>query len=90
LRWKLDSFKSFAAGLSAAVRELGLRDFTLVGHSMGGTTVARYALDHPDTLKSLVLLDPAALCCSSIDRPIQGSVRRIAEMGGQEAVGVGA
>jgi branched-chain amino acid transport system permease protein len=61
LRWKLDSFKSFAAGLSAAVRELGLRDFTLVGHSMGGATVARYALDHPETLKALVLLDPAAL-----------------------------
>lgn len=55
------SVEAFARDLHATVEELGLRDFTLIGHSMGGATVARYALDHQDTLKSLVLLDPAAL-----------------------------
>ena len=53
--------ETFAADLFAAVQELDLRDFTLVGHSMGGATVTRYALDHSETLKSLVLLDPAPL-----------------------------
>jgi pimeloyl-ACP methyl ester carboxylesterase len=36
--------ESFATDLFAAVQELGLRDFTLVGHSMGGVTVTLYAL----------------------------------------------
>lgn len=49
----------FAADLHELVTGLGLRDFTLVGHSMGGATVARFAVDHPDLLKGLVLLDPS-------------------------------
>ena len=53
--------ESFAAYLFQAVEALGLRDFTLVGHSMGGLTVTQYALDHQDTLKALVLLDPAPM-----------------------------
>lgn len=53
--------EAFARDLHHAVTALGLRDYTLVGHSMGGATVARYALDHQDVLKALVLLDPAPL-----------------------------
>src|SRR5262245_47172435 len=47
-----------AADVHELVTQLGLRDFTLVGHSMGGATVARFAVDHPELLKGLVLLDP--------------------------------
>ena len=39
--------------------QLGWRDFTLVGHSMGGPTATQFAVDHPSLLKGLVLLDPA-------------------------------
>lgn len=53
--------EAFARDLFAAVSTLGLRDFHLVGHSMGGATVSRFALDHQPLLKSLVLLDPAPL-----------------------------
>lgn len=53
--------ESFSRDLYAAVQALGLRDFTLVGHSMGGATVTQFALDHPELLKALVLLDPAPL-----------------------------
>jgi branched-chain amino acid transport system permease protein len=53
--------ESFSRDLFAAVQALGLRDFTLVGHSMGGATVTQFALDHPDLLKALVLLNPAPL-----------------------------
>lgn len=53
--------EAFATDLFAVVEALGLRDFTLVGHSLGSITVTRYALDHQDTLKALVLLDPAPL-----------------------------
>src|SRR5918912_67734 len=48
----------FAADVHELVMQLGLRDFTLVGHSMGGATVARFAVDHPELLKALVLVDP--------------------------------
>lgn len=37
----------------------GWSDFTLVGHSLGGATVAQFAVDHPELLTGLVLLDPA-------------------------------
>lgn len=52
---------SFATDLCAAVHTLGLQDFTLVGHSMGGATVTQCVLDHPDLCKALVLLNPAPL-----------------------------
>ncbi len=53
--------ESFAQDLYAAVQALGLRDFTLVGHSMGGATVSQFALAHPQLLKALVLLNAAPL-----------------------------
>jgi pimeloyl-ACP methyl ester carboxylesterase len=49
----------FAADLHELVLQLGLRDFTLVGHSMGGVTAMQFAVDHPSLPKALVLLDPA-------------------------------
>ena len=51
--------KPFADDLFALVTQLGLRDFTLVGHSMGGATAMQFAVDHPETLKAVVLMDPA-------------------------------
>jgi pimeloyl-ACP methyl ester carboxylesterase len=53
--------QAFASDLWQAVSALGLSDFTLVGHSMGGATVAQFALDHPHLLKALVLLNSAPL-----------------------------
>jgi branched-chain amino acid transport system permease protein len=55
------SVESFARDLYAAVQALGLGEFTLVGHSMGGATVTQFALHHPECVKALVLLDPAPL-----------------------------
>ena len=55
------TIEAFARDLYAAVGALGLRNFTLVGHSMGGATVTQFALEHQDMLKALVLLDPASL-----------------------------
>jgi len=40
---------------------LKLDGFTLVGHSMGGATVAQFALEHQDRIKGLVLMNPAPL-----------------------------
>lgn len=51
--------KPFADDIYALVSQLGLRRFTIVGHSMGGATATQYAVDHPETLAALVLMDPA-------------------------------
>jgi pimeloyl-ACP methyl ester carboxylesterase len=53
------SIQHFAADAAELVAQLGWRDFTLVGHSMGGPTATQVAVDHPSLLKGLVLLDPA-------------------------------
>jgi branched-chain amino acid transport system permease protein len=53
------SVPHFAADAFELVNQLGWKDFTLVGHSLGGATVAQFAVDHPELLKGLVLLDPA-------------------------------
>lgn len=53
--------ETFAQDLHNAVEALGLNGFNLVGHSMGGATVAQYALAHQDRLKSLVMLNSAPL-----------------------------
>ncbi|HEY1752848.1 MAG TPA: alpha/beta hydrolase [Caulobacteraceae bacterium] len=49
----------FAEDAFELVSQLGWRDFTLVGHSLGGATAAHLAVDHPASLKGLVLLDPS-------------------------------
>ncbi len=53
--------QNFANDLYNAVSALGLGDFILVGHSMGGATVTQFALDHQDMLRGLVLLNSAPL-----------------------------
>ncbi len=53
--------QSFAADLHNAVSALGLDDFLLVGHSMGGATVTQFSLAHQDMLRGLVLLNSAPL-----------------------------
>jgi pimeloyl-ACP methyl ester carboxylesterase len=53
------SVQIFASDAFELITQLGWRDFTLVGHSLGGATVAQFAADHPGLIKGLVLLDPS-------------------------------
>ena len=53
------SVQIFAADAFELVNHLGWRDFTLVGHSLGGATAGQFAIDHSGLLKGLVLLDPS-------------------------------
>lgn len=52
------SFRSLAADLDAFSLALGLERFALVGHSLGTAIVMQYALDHPESLRSLVAVSP--------------------------------
>ena len=47
----------YVADLEAAVEQLGLERFHLLGHSMGGTHAILYAARHPERVASLVLED---------------------------------
>jgi pimeloyl-ACP methyl ester carboxylesterase len=51
------SYRRFAADLDDAVRNLDLRDFILIGHSMGGMVSLVYAATYPGRVGRLVVVD---------------------------------
>ena len=73
-----------ADDLHAFIESIGLERFTLVGHSMGGGIAMRYALDHQDRLKSLVLVDPLAPYGTTLDPDVTAWVN--AQQGNSEGI----
>lgn len=67
-------YRDYAADLDAAVRALGLRDFALIGHSMGGMVSLLYAAAYPGRVKQLVIVD------SMLALPVE-RVARLREVG---------
>jgi pimeloyl-ACP methyl ester carboxylesterase len=53
------TFQRAADYVGAALEALDLRDVCLVGHSYGGEFAWRAALDHPERVRELVLIDSA-------------------------------
>jgi haloacetate dehalogenase len=51
------AFRAFANDQVALMHELGFGHFHVVGHDRGGRTGHRMALDHPDNLASLTVMD---------------------------------
>ena len=51
------AYQSYAADVAAVVEKLDLRDFILVGHSMGGLNSLVYAATYPGRAKRLVVVD---------------------------------
>jgi haloacetate dehalogenase len=51
------SFRAMARDQVAVMRHLGFERFHVVGHDRGGRTAHRMALDHPDAVLSLAVLD---------------------------------
>jgi len=50
-------YEDYAADLNEVVAKLDLRDFVLVGHSMGGMVSLLYAATHPGRVAQLVIID---------------------------------
>ena len=50
-------FRNYIADLEALVSHLGLSDFILVGHSAGGRYAFVFAAEHPELIRSLVVVD---------------------------------
>ncbi len=51
------SFRAFAADQVGLMRRLGFSRFHVVGHDRGGRTAHRMALDHPDAVLTLTVMD---------------------------------
>lgn len=50
-------YEDYVSDLAEVVEQLDLRDFVLVGHSMGGMVSLLYAATHPGRVASLVVVD---------------------------------
>lgn len=55
--------RDFAADVASFVSQKGLGPVVIVGHSMGGVNAMRFAVDHPELTKALVIVnsDPALI-----------------------------
>ena len=54
------TLRNFVADIEALRSKLGLGPVHLLGHSWGGLLATLYALEHPDRVRSLVLVSPMA------------------------------
>jgi pimeloyl-ACP methyl ester carboxylesterase len=54
------TFEQLVDDLRALLDGLGVRRCDLLGHSMGGMVALRFALEHPERIASLALMDTAA------------------------------
>jgi len=55
------AWKTFAEDVNALVEKLDLRDYVLVGHSMGGMVSLVHAATHPERVGRLVIVDSVML-----------------------------
>lgn len=85
------TLQKFASDLHALADHLGWDRFVLVGHSMGGGTVAQYAVDHPERVSHLILVDPASPNGAPLEGPALEAFldERMAQRRAQLARGAG-
>ncbi len=72
--------EAFAADLLALLDHLGIDRAHLAGQSMGGWTTARFALDHPERVRSVILADTTggfatAAARADYERLVSGEAR---------------
>ncbi|TWT11465.1 alpha/beta fold hydrolase [Reyranella sp. CPCC 100927] len=69
------AFRAFAADQLGVMRHLGFERFHVVGHDRGGRTGHRMALDHPDSVLSLTVMDivPTHAMFMATNRKVAGA-----------------
>jgi pimeloyl-ACP methyl ester carboxylesterase len=81
------TFDTLVGDLHALVDALGLEQFDLLGHSMGGVTAMRYVLTHPDRVRSLILMDTGAAISGIIPIDfLEGFANQAREAGSMQPV----
>lgn len=53
--------KFFSGWLHLFIEKLKVKDFSLAGSSQGGSIAIQYCLDHPGSIKNLILIDPGGI-----------------------------
>ena len=81
------TFDQLLRDFARLVDALGLEQFDLLGHSMGGIISMRYTFDHPERVRSLVLMDTGAEMAGAIPTEWTEMVVKIADQQGMAAVG---
>ena len=73
------SITAFAAAVDSFCESLGLGPVVLVGNSMGGFTAAEVAIQHPERVELLVLVDSAGISSANVtnSRPGQTLARQL-------------
>ena len=71
----------YAAGLARTVREGGDDPVAVVGHSLGGLVALRLAIDQPDLVAALLLLDPTPVTRRATLKVIAPSIKMFAALG---------
>ena len=61
------SVADHAADAAALLDHLGLRPVHIAGHSSGGAVAAQLALDHPEYVHTLMLLEPSLISVPSLE-----------------------
>ncbi len=72
------SYMDFAADLDKVAEKLGLRDYVLVGHSMGGMVAMVHAANFPGRLGKLVIVDSSV----KLSEERLATMRGVGERGG--------
>lgn len=76
------SLKAFAADVLALADALGWNRFTLLGHSMGGMVAQHAALEAPERISGLVLMDTAAGPVGGVDPEVIALGKSVVGAGG--------
>ncbi|MCX6720236.1 MAG: alpha/beta hydrolase [Candidatus Staskawiczbacteria bacterium] len=56
--WNMNNYINWAEGF---VKEIGLKEFYLAGHSFGGALACKFAINHPQDVKKLFLISAASV-----------------------------
>jgi pimeloyl-ACP methyl ester carboxylesterase len=66
---RTNSLEELAETMAAAVEALGIEQYHLLGHSLGGAVAVLLAIAHPNRVRHLVLEAPATFRVGAVPRP---------------------
>lgn len=80
------TLENLTRDLRAFLAAAGLSPCDLLGHSMGGMLALRLALEHPECIHSLILMDTSARALEGVDEELLALAERMIREGGMEAL----
>jgi pimeloyl-ACP methyl ester carboxylesterase len=80
------SFERLVADTAAVADSTGLEHFRLLGHSMGGMVARRVALQHPDRVEALIMMDTSPGPLPSFDVALMEASADVALTQGKDAL----